>query len=828
MRCSLGLVTWAVLISFILIACGGPSSTPPKPVLHLFSDARLAASENILQLPAGTGKLKSILTYPHDDALWVVPWQGKKALRFESTVAGDLRGSFYLFRDLEKPDFRLRLASWLDDTVPESWTGVIFGMQPKIDRALGVRWRVVNAQQKLEVQIFFYNRPELNPIIGRVLSYDRPHWADIELAVQGKVIQFRIDGQEVLAGDVPQEWQAGTFMGFYQGLGTGYFADLVLDTGGAPITYDELFDHWNEEMVHTTRKVLLESFTVPDEFTSKEIPIRRVAIAGEWRTVVPVHCPSQLVFEIRVPGNAQLHVGYGILPPFAIASVTAEFQVLVFDKEKGRESLLASRVMNPRASPVRDFRFHDFHLSLREYAGREVFLRFKVLRQGGDEPLVVCWSEPLLATVPVRKPMNVLFVMLDTLRADRVGVYGNPRGLTPHIDQLARNGAVFLNTIAQAPWTTPSHASLFTSLYPSETNCANAATQGNVLQEGYVTWAEYFQRQGYSTAAFTSGIQIRGAVGFHQGFDLYQDVEYDKAYSLETIYQRLSRWLDHHGNEPWFLFAHTYAVHFPYKHQQYVDYRALPRNWDDQIQIDRDTYDGGARFADEWVGVLVRELRERGLFEDTLIIIASDHGEDLGEREMPRPAQHGHALYDEQLKVPLILHYPPKIPRGKTITKQVRLLDLLPTVLDLQGWPQTVASHGLSLLPLLRGEKEDERFAFSEGMTYGVAQVSVRTHTHKLIYMPDPNARLDDTPNKIPVPPREPVYLFDLTNDPEEKNNLAESQPEKRKELMRILEFIRQGSFKPEFFTEGSVIRELPQISPQLLEEMLNAGYVAK
>lgn len=828
MHRSIGLLVLSILVAGMLGSCGGSPSNPPKPVLHLFSDARLAASENVLQLSAENEKLKSILTYPHDDAIWAVSWQGRQALRFESTVAGDLRGSFYLFRDLEKPDFRLRLASWLDDSIPECWTGVLFGMQPKIDRALGVRWRVLNAKKQLEVQIFFYNRPELSPLIGRVFAYDQPHWADIDLSVQGKVIQFHIDGKEVLAGDIPQDWQAGTYMGFYQGMGIGYFAGLSLDTGGAPITYDDLFAHWNEEMVHTTRKVLLESFTVPDEFTNKEIPIRRLSIAGEWRTIAPVLCPSQLVFEVSVPDNAQLHVSYGILPPFTIASVTAEFQVLVFDKEKGQETLLASRALNPRAGGVNDFRYHDFHLSLREFAGRDVFLRFKVLRQGGDEPLVACWSEPVIAAAPTPKPMNVLFVMLDTLRADRVGVYGNPRGLTPHIDQLARNGSVFLNTIAQAPWTTPSHASLFTSLYPSETNCANAATKGNVLQEGYVTWAEYFQRNGYSTAAFTSGIQIRGAVGFHQGFDLYQDIEYDKAYSLETIYEHLRAWLDHHETEPWFLFAHTYAVHFPYKHQQYVDYRAIPRDWNDQIRIDRDTYDGGARFADEWVGILLRELKDRGLFDSTLVIIASDHGEELGEREMPQPAQHGHALYDEQLKVPLILHYPPKIPRGKTVAKQVRLLDLLPTVLDLQGWPQPVATHGLSLLPLLRDEKEDERFAFSEGMTYGVVQVAVRTHTHKLILTPDPNARLDDTPNKIPVPPREPLYLFDIENDPGEKTNRAASQPEKVKELTRILDFIRQGSFKPEFFTEGTVVRELPQISPQLLEEMLNAGYVAK
>ncbi|MGC9326783.1 MAG: sulfatase-like hydrolase/transferase, partial [Candidatus Hinthialibacter sp.] len=112
------------------------------------------------------------------------------------------------------------------------------------------------------------------------------------------------------------------------------------------------------------------------------------------------------------------------------------------------------------------------------------------------------------------------------------------------------------------------------------------------------------------------------------------------------------------------------------------------RNWDDNRRFLHEVYDGGARYADEWVGAIVRHLQERNLMDSTLIIVTSDHGEALGDRWMPRPANHGHTLYDELLLVPLIFHLPKQIPSGRKVEKQVRLLDMLPTVLDLLGYRQ--------------------------------------------------------------------------------------------------------------------------------------------
>ena len=704
-------------------------------------------------------------------------------------------------------------------------------MTNNVRNAVGVRWKANGIRNWIDVEIFYYHQPHLRPLAKRTITnFDRSRWADIDLTVgDGKVV-LRLDDSPPLVCDTQPAWHHGNFFGFYQNYGTGFLADIQVEADGQKTNYDDLIRRWNRVMVYTTRFMMHKTnrrFPTPDDFTGSSIPVRRIDLAGEWRVGVPVLCSSQLTFEATIPRDGILHAGYGILPPFALSSATAEFRITALSG--GKEERLASKTLCPANESVRAFRYHDSHISLKHYAGKTIRLRFEVERQGNGEPLVACWSEPVIGSPAKKKHDNVLLIMLDTLRADRVGVYGSERNLTPTIDGLAENGVTFLNTVVQAPWTLPSHASLFTGLYPSETGCDRSGETGNVLQEAYTTWAECFQRRGYHTAAFTTGVRIRGEYGFNQGFDLYQDVEYDMSYSLEALHERMRAWLDDRRDEPWFLFVHTYAVHFPYKHQQYVDYRSIPRNWEDIRQIDVDAYDGGVRYADEWVGVLMRELEHRGLSDSTLTVITSDHGEDLGERGMPRPARHGHALYDEQLLVPLILHHParlaPRIDTGKKITQQVRLLDLMPTVLDLMGWEPPVLSHGESLIPLIQGGETLERFAFSEAMTYGVPQISVRTNQFKLIVVPSPNARLDKTPTGVPVPIPEPILLFDLKSDPGETVNIASERPGQLKQMKRLLEIIQEQTYPAVYFTEGAETREPPVLSPELMEELEAMGY---
>ena len=815
-------------LAVLLSSCGSKQDNSSKSVLHLFSDAELVEAQGALQYPEDNKPLPSMLTYPHDSALWMTNWQGKQALRFESNEAGDLRGSLYSFHKPLQKNFELSLSSWMDISRPESWNGIVFWMGDNIKRAVGVRWKTIGVKNELSVQMFNYHFPHANPILKRSLPIDNSHWADIKHSVQDNQISFTIDDQPTITLPAQEKWHLGDRFGLFQGLGTGFFADLTASMGDNQYQFDDLFQKWNNEMVKTTRKILLEKTATPDDFVGKDIPVRRLAIADDWRTTVPVHCPSQLVYRVSVPANAVLHSAFGILPPFSLVSTAAEFQIIA-RTSNDNEKILASKIITPVNEPLSSFRFHDNHISLAEYAGREIDLIFKLSRQGGEEPLIACWAEPVIGvSKPKKKKTNVVLILLDTLRADRVGVYGNKRGLTPYIDQLANDGSTFMQTVSQAPWTTPSHASFFTGLYPSETGCSNPGSKGNRLQESYQTWAERLQQTGYSTAAFTSGIAVRGDLGFNQGFDRYYDMMYDSSYSYEAVHQRACEWWDAHQGEPFFLFLHTYAVHFPYKHQQFLEYRNIARTWDDQKLLDDDAYDGGVRYADEWTGSILRELKQRNLFDSTLIIVASDHGEDLGERGMPRPSRHGHTLYDELLRVPLIFHLPGSIPEGKKINQQVRLLDMMPTVLDVLGLEQPVIQRGKTLLPLMQGKKEIDRFSYSDGMTYGTDQKAVRTESFKYIFAPDINAKLDNSPTGYPMPVPVPIQLYDLKSDPAETNNIAAQQPKHLQDMQAIYQYIQSESLSPEFFTSGDTTLEPPAIPADVMEKMQNLGYAAK
>jgi arylsulfatase A-like enzyme len=814
-----------IITLFVLFCwhCGRASDPVSKSVQHLFSDAEIVSTAGVLSDP-GERPIRSILTYPHQDALWSVNWQGKPALRFESTVQGNLRGSFYLFRDIGSRDFTLNLSSWLDMEQPEAWSGILFWMKNHIREALGVRWKASGIDRRLQVEFFQYRQPELSTIVRQSFSIDESRWADVMLKVNGQNLTVQLDEHQPLQAQLQEAWYLGNFIGFYQGYGTGHLADLKVLAGEQELDYQNLLAQWNQEMVNTTRKIMFEHLAVPDDMVGLKIPVRRIALAQEWRACVPVHGDSAVSFRVQVPKDATLHLGHGILPPFALSDTRITFEVSV-GKDGEQVEELYRKTLHPRQDDVSAFRFHDLHVALDRFAGEEVELVLST-RKEGEEPILGCWSEPILSTPKLKDQPNVVLIVLDTLRADRVGERTDTASLTPNIDRISGQGVNFTNTIAQASWTTPSHASLFTSLYPSETGCGNPSNRGNLLQEGYLTWAEIFQRQGYHTAAFTNGIQVRGELGFHQGFDRYADIEYDKAYSLETIHERLREFLDSHDDEPYFLFLHTYAVHFPYEHEQYLNYRVIPRSWDDQITIDNHAYDGGVRFADEWVWDIYTELEERGTLDSTLLIITSDHGEELGERGMPRPARHGMTLYDEVLKVPLILHYPKLGHRGKSITSQVRLLDVLPTVLDIMNWETPPWCHGISLLSLLNGGESSERVALSEGLTYGVGQVSLRTERYKLIHVPDPANELDTPPLKIPIEPPEPVQLHDLKNDPDETVNIAQQNPDKTEELQRVLQLIEQRKFMPEFFTQGQT-QVMPEFSATLMEELQAMGYIS-
>jgi len=345
---------------------------------------------------------------------------------------------------------------------------------------------------------------------------------------------------------------------------------------------------------------------------------------------------------------------------------------------------------------------------------------------------------------------SVVLVSLDTLRADRVGAYGYDRPTTPTIDRFARDAAVFGTAITVASSTLRSHTSIFTSLNVLQ-HQARIQPPTPLVEEA-LTLAEVLSAEGYETASFNADGQLNELYQLSQGFDLY---DAEAVRPLRKASARAFEWLDARPRDRFFLFLHSYEVHTPYEPTA-EDWAVLgvdegtgltPRvsmgtleNLNSKLFKDRPSftpaearhvsaaYDAGIPAADEAFGSLLQGLRERGLYDDLLIILISDHGEELGERV--RLGAHAYSTYDEILKVPLLIKFPASSFASAVVSSQVRTLDVAPTVTDVLRVATPPSFQGKSLVPVLTGADRSVRLALSEGRP---GSFSVRTDRWKYV-----------------------------------------------------------------------------------------------
>ncbi len=399
---------------------------------------------------------------------------------------------------------------------------------------------------------------------------------------------------------------------------------------------------------------------------------------------------------------------------------------------------------------------------------------------------------------------NVILISIDTLRADHLGCYGSDRGLSPRLDQFAKQSTLFKSPISNSPWTLPSHASLFTSLYPSG---HGAIRPGNRVPKSLVTLAELLREESYATAAFTGGGWLSPWHGLGQGFEIFNEYA-DERLKLKPIVvlldlwpfkwkpcfsygiQRAKKWIraNYAQGKKFFLFVHTYEVHNYYYNMPKLDpyLERLGFEYDGRVNYatvemanSRDTemeyfhglYEAEIAFTDALLGELFSELDLLGLDTNTLIVVTSDHGEGFN-RELKRLG-HGGRLHMDQLFVPLLFRLPGAIQSGVTVNEVVQLIDIAPTILDLVGVPVPKDFQGKPLAGLLRGEEEDtDRHVYSEEFAYRIDEggirreaeasfrmVSMTSGEHELICSSDGNE------------------FYDIRQDPGETNNLAAAEP---------------------------------------------------
>lgn len=323
---------------------------------------------------------------------------------------------------------------------------------------------------------------------------------------------------------------------------------------------------------------------------------------------------------------------------------------------------------------------------------------------------------------PDRPPTGVLLVLVDTLRADHVGVYGGPVA-TPEMDRLARDGIWIERAFTPTPTTGPAHASLFTGLHPWRHGVLDNAV---ALPGGTATLAEGARAAGFATAAFVSSYILDPRFAFDRGFDTYvfepdQPFRY-KGRRHDAFYaaggattDRALAWIAAHADEPFFVFVHYFDPHAPYEppagfapqDTQPVDLtgKRVPSTLADAAELASAIrrYRGEVAYVDREIGRLVAELRRLGRIDETAIVVTADHGEGLGDHGH---LAHGANLFDELVRVPMIARGP-SVRGGRRLEGEAQLEDLKPTLLAWIAMEAEGAIDGIDLLPWWRGERPD-------------------------------------------------------------------------------------------------------------------------
>ena len=398
--------------------------------------------------------------------------------------------------------------------------------------------------------------------------------------------------------------------------------------------------------------------------------------------------------------------------------------------------------------------------------------------------------------------MNLLIITLDTTRADRLGAWGGPAGLTPVLDDLAARSAVFEKAFAPVPLTLPAHASLFTGLYPPEHGLRlnNGLSR---LNSKIPVLAEMLQQRGYRTGAFIGSFVLDKQFGLDRGFDHYDDTldaghgpvgadpHNHKMRLGERVVDAALGWL-RGGRQPYFCWIHLFDPHFPYQPREELfgnQYRDRP-------------YDAGIAYVDLQVGRLLDHLRQTGQLEHTLVVIAGDHGESLGEHQ---ERTHGYTIYDATLHVPLIVSLPGPDRTIRRIATPVSLVDVLPTLAAAMRLTPPAVISGRNLLPACLGEDlsvqgyyAESNHPFEEG---GAAPLrSLIVDNWKYIRSPRPE-------------------LYDRQADPHELHNLAADKPADVKRFEQTLHEL-EAEFTPQ--DAPTVV-----ISPHDKRKLASLGYTS-
>jgi choline-sulfatase len=548
-------------------------------------------------------------------------------------------------------------------------------------------------------------------------------------------------------------------------------------------------------------------------------------IAGNARRSLAAPTARTYALYVQPPPQAELVVDLGAADRtrFTVTAVT----------DDGKRIELANEIVEKA--------WRERAVSLAALAGKAVRLELTTSEQRG----AAGWGEPELMVAAAKAsrvaqggkaPKNLILLVIDTARADAFGPFAGPDRVvkTPHFDALAARSTVFASAYNNENWTKPSVATLLSGLYPTT---HDAKQDADMLSSDVELLSEHLKRAGFATAGFVANGYVSRAFGFEQGWDVFRNYIRERRPSeTEHVFGDALAWHEKHvakhPEQPFFLYLQTIDPHVTYRVDREFWAPYFDGTYDgplgqsieaaDQVALSKGTlkatkrdvqwlqalYWGEIAYHDAQLGKLLAELEARRVLDDTLLVITNDHGEELGERGR---YGHGHQVFEEMIRAPLVIHYPPLFASGAVISDVVEHVDVAPTILDVLGQEPLRTADGISFLPLVRGlPTQQPHYAMSEFLQ---GRRVLRAGPWKLFGKPGGGGA-----------------LFDLAADPSEQHDLGDGAPVARQLCEILLGEALAIPAKAERLVGISSRRRFQageaKISPQMRRQLEALGYL--
>jgi arylsulfatase A-like enzyme len=551
-------------------------------------------------------------------------------------------------------------------------------------------------------------------------------------------------------------------------------------------------------------EILVDHISFSSDFISSKP--KTIVVRNKDGVAAPV--PSQIGIYLKIPSQANLQLEYGLrsqTPGFV------NFLVRMEDTQNQNQILLSKNLPSGLLSKKETSQ----SISLSEFNDRIVRLVFEALPvEGKPVPQQVYWrnlklefSRPSVPNTrdpdpPIQRKANIFFYLVDALRADHLEPYGYTKPVSPRIKKFAQEGVLFERAYSQSSWTRPAVASILTGLYPSSHGTMD---RGDMLSGSIPTLQSLLRSSGYRMYGINAQPNVGNAFGFDRNFDFYRLVADSDS---EQVYREIDRAFRQEFVAPAFTYIHVIDTHRPYSPRpeffpESKDCRA-EKEIDSKLSMDcaMALYDALVLQSDYYFGAFLDLLKERNLYEDSMIIFTADHGESFMEHGI---FGHGKSLYETEIRVPLIIRFPGGQFAGKKIDGAVQHIDLLPTILNFSATALPKGLEGMSLLEFLKG-KTEIRPVYSE--------LSLDKQNDKALILGDYKLIRTEAHSG-------PRYkLHHVVSDPEERKNLAGAEPVRFGYMRTMLGQWKRSQQKKNPATEKAILDE------QTKEQLRGLGYV--